>query len=465
MRIYCNLLFIALNLIFLPFATAAEAAPLFTFAARTKTTMNVPSGATRTIKYRLKNQSSLGHTLVLTSLPAGITQTTAGAGYCANPIVLKGGQACTLTLTVTGASLQSTHVAATPQVCQQAPDGTPSPYLCYKSSPEDTLDVTRVGAVTTTLTSSVPFLGLKVSGLPRQITITNNGPALAQNVTYQIIPALPAGTTISPSGCGNILANNTCVLTITPGANPSTSPGSSPNPSVIEIEGTNTNQLAVDAEVLTYGNIYQGGFIFNIDDSAPNTGSIGGTVAGLNDTVTAPGISWGGNAINVGDTTNQNTVDGANNGSANSDTIIRVLTVQQNIPKSTYAAGQCNLAATNGSGTTCTAGTTGCYDDWYLPAICQLGPNNWLYPNATDCSPTGTYNIQQQLFVPSIPNVNLSTSVYYYSSTQYSGDPATIPVGTSAWVQYYASGGGSGQGFSGSKDYLMNVRCVRGLTP
>ena len=85
------------------------------------------------------------------------------------------------------------------------------------------------------LTTSVTSLALSVKrnatatqsalpGNPRHITITNTDPMYtAFNVAYDTSP-LPDGTTISPATCGNILHGAKCVLTITPGLNPSADP-------------------------------------------------------------------------------------------------------------------------------------------------------------------------------------------------------------------------------------------------
>lgn len=84
-----------------------------------------------------------------------------------------------------------------------------------------------------------------------------------------------------------------CVLVITPGQTSSATPGAVPNPSTLTIFGINTNILAPTVEVLTYGNQYQSGYVFAVDDMTPNTGSIGGKVAGLTDE--SGGIIWSSN--------------------------------------------------------------------------------------------------------------------------------------------------------------------------
>lgn len=104
------------------------------------------------------------------------------------------------------------------------------------------------------------------------------------------------------------------------------------------------------------------------------------------------------------------------------------------------------------------------YSDWYLPAICEMGPAS----GGSGCS-ASTQDIVSQL--PDLlgdPNADTpSTSCiyganclagYYWSSTEFSGNPTDV-----AWIQYFASGGGSIQVFDG-KNFTLGVRCSRALT-
>jgi hypothetical protein len=127
-------------------------------------------------------------------------------------------------------------------------------------------------------------LNAALTGTPRLIIITNSGSSPATNVTYSPSPALPSGTTISPSSCGSIAASDTCTLTITPGSTPSSAPGDTgPTPITLSISGTNTNTLTPTLNILTYGSVYQGGYVYAVNDTTPNTGSIGGTVVSQTD--------------------------------------------------------------------------------------------------------------------------------------------------------------------------------------
>lgn len=115
-----------------------------------------------------------------------------------------------------------------------------------------------------------------------------------------------------------------------------------------------------------------------------------------------------------------------------------------------YAAGICSATISG-------------YSDWYLPAICEMGPDS----NGSGCN--NAQNIVNQLSnLIGDPNVDTpSTSCiyganclagYYWSSTESSGSPQLI-----AWSEHFASSGGSFQGGS-SKGLTYGVRCSRALT-
>ena len=343
-----------------------------------------------------------------------------------------------------------------------------------------------------TLTASVPTLGLSVNntglnaaltGTPRLITITNSGSNSATSVTYSPSPALPSGTTISPASCGTIAASGTCVLTITPGSTASATAGNtSPTPITLSISGTNTNTLTPTVNVLTYGSVYQGGYIYAVDDTTSNTGSIGGTV--VTQTDQAPrypgGVVWSSNGAGSAQANVSNdsipgiaetsttgssvptyasaqtsfnstysnessfplpssgsfsSCNGRTNGACNSANILTLY----NTYVTNYGIGS-SYALSAGPTTTsyyaagrCTATISG-YSDWYLPAICEMGPDS----NGSGCN-SSTQDIVSQL--PNLlgnPNAAApSTSCTYganclagddWSSTEGSGSPSGIRV-------------------------------------
>jgi hypothetical protein len=429
--------------------------PLWTFTPLTATTISVAANGSATIQYSVTNQSRRSHTLVMQSI-TGITQITT-AGNCSNPFTLSYLQSCTLTLQVTGSALQG-NVVGGPIVCQQG-----STLQCYQPNMANQLNITLVPAPagSTTLSASVSTLALKTSGVARIITITNTGANVANNVTYSASPAFPAGTTITPTSCGTMVQGGTCILTITPGATPSATPGdTNPTPITLSIAGTNTNTLTPTINILAYGSVYQSGYVFNFDDSTLNTGSIGGKVAALTDQAApAPsGIIWasdgtGGTSANVDyfdipgihEDSIPPPCQGNADGSCNSTQILNHYTPTSSFPLNFYAAGLCKA-------------TIGSYSDWYLPAICELGYDTG---GGSGCGTAGsplTQNMQSNL-VDNGDIGALTSGGNYWSSTEYSGLPDII-----AWFQLFAVAGGSNQSLENKADQI-NVRCVRALTP
>ena len=369
---------------------------------------------------------------------------------------------------------------------------------------------------TTTLTTSASQLALSVrgltefgvsgtppsSGLPRVITITNTGSNTAVNLVVTP-PIWPAGTSSSTT-CGSTLAaSSSCTITITPGAtatsngtNPCSS-GTAPVPGAVQVSADNATAVSSDVVVLGYGCIYQGGYVYAFDDTTPNTGSVGGKVATTSDQAAAypDGIFWSSNGevgvsanvsydviplISEGTSpptyasaqsiynktygneatfpfpasSNFAACSGATNGACNTSNILALYGVYTTnygiggIPynvssgatnPSFYAAGLCKQ-------------TIDSYSDWYLPAICEMGygSGGCGIPDA----PT-LQNIQSSL----IDSSGLSAPAgIYWSSTEDSDFPQLF-----AWFEYFASGGGGGQGLNG-KSTQLGVRCSRALT-
>jgi len=263
------------------------------------------------------------------------------------------------------------------------------------------------------------------------------------------------------------------------------------------VSADNATTVSSDVVVLGYGCVYQGGYVYAFDDTAPNTGSVGGKVATTSDQADAypNGIVWssngaGGVSANVSHdviplisegassptyasaqstynstygneatfpfpaSSNFAACSGATNGACNTSNILAfygVYTTNYGIGASPYKVSS---GATNPS--FYAAGlckqTIASYSDWYLPAICEMGYG------ASACGTLGAptlQNIQSSL----IDSSGLSAPAGdYWSSTEYSGDPQL-----SAWFEYFASGGGSSQSFV-SKSVQLGVRCSRALT-
>lgn len=350
--------------------------------------------------------------------------------------------------------------------------------------------VSPVGNANTALSVSITDLALSISGLTlngqqsgqaRTITISNTGGATATGVNIDY-PTWPAGTTAT-SDCGATLAAHaTCTITVTPSTTPTSNcsnNGIAPTPGVITISAANATAVISNVVILNYGCIYQGGYIFAMTETADTAESIGGTVVTQTDEAERypNGVFWSSDAQgtdadfniiygiseisttgvpnpNTNQVTGQVACNGAIDGACNSDNIIAYYSPPTTAPAITpsyYAAGLC---------TTTISG----YSDWYLPAICEMGPAS----NGSGCV-TGTQNIVDQLSaLLGDPYNNPGTSCtyganclagYYWSSTELSNAPQR-----NAWAQFFASGGGSHQ-VTGIKANLAGVRCVRVLSP
>jgi hypothetical protein len=313
-----------------------------------------------------------------------------------------------------------------------------------------------------------------LTGNARQLTITNTGnnEATGLSITY---PTWPAGTpiTTASSTCGNTLAPAThCIIIISPGSDATSNcnTGIVPTPGTIRVSATNVAAtLTSEVVVLNYGCIYQGGFIYSVDDNTPPTGSIGGKIAAVTDNVSGQTsssiatIGWGGYGTDIGSALYDNSAQGANEGSANSAAIIRALAMNYSRPhngpspellSSDYAAGWCSSLSVDATGaSSCTVPNT-CYTNWYLPAICELGP----FKQGATCTTT---NIQQQLFENTLiskATLGLVTSPgHYWSSTEFLSYPSDY-----AWYESFGDHNVQ-QGYDG-KGSSLNVRCSRSLS-
>lgn len=450
--------------------------PLWRFSPNGSPLVTVSATGTATASYTLTNESKKPHQLVLSSTtPTGISQ-SGGPCVLAAVSLTNPTPTCILTLSINGSALPANYVSNGPVMCQENPNGTPNPNQCYQPSLKDTLVITRTttpGA--TTLNTSIPspsilalsannpILNPALTGNARHITITNTGinEATGLSITYPTWPGGTPATTASSTCSATLAAGDTCTITVTPGVNATSScdTGVVPTPGTITVNATNVaTPVTSDVAVLSYGCIYQGGFIYSVDDTSINTGSIGGKTAAVTDSYPGSALppvgipDWGGLGTDIGSALYDTNPQGANNGSANSAAIISALTPPTSL--SDYAAGLCSSLSVNASGTAlCTAPNT-CYTNWYLPAICELTQFNVFL-----CIP-GSTNIQQQLFENAlIPGATLGIADPgdYWSSTEDSSDPQNIALG-----YYFSTSGGVLTIFT--KDSRLGVRCSRALT-
>ena len=351
-------------------------------------------------------------------------------------------------------------------------------------------DVTNVSVAcvtnTTTLSTSISNLALSqtgyteygipgtpASGTARTLTVSNTGSYTATNfsLTY---PTWPSGT-IAISDCGSSLAPaSSCTITITPGntatsdgTNPCTTTGTAPIPQDISINADNASTVSSSVLILGYGCIYQGGYVYALDDTTATSTSVGGNVAATSDQATpfSPGIIWSSNGSggasfiaiygisetstilspnpSSGQVSGQTACNGNTDGLCDSNNIF--IYYENNatghpINTSSYAAGLCKQ-------------TISTYADWYLPAICELGYSNGP---SNGCGTSGTptlQNMQSNL----VDNLNLLSSSYW-SATEYSSLP-----NIQAWIETFATGGASNQS-AAVKGGALGVRCSRALT-
>lgn len=408
-------------------------APVWTFIPLTPTTISVPANETATVQYQVTNQSSRAHTLTMSSI-TGVSQTMTGLGICGNPFTLLGHGSCTLSLQINGSQVASGDTNG-PIVCEQG-----STLQCYRPAPSDILNIT-VTESQSSLGASLSNLALETSGIARTITITNTGSVPVEGLSINY-PTWPSGTTAISDCSSSLGATDTCKITVTPGANATSScnnPYSAPTPGVITVSASNvTSSVTTDVYVLSYGCIYQKGYIFAIDDTTSTNTSIRGTTVAL--TNNSSGIQWNNGLFFP--TNAQSLTDGA----TNTATIISAQGA------GSYAAETCASYTIDSSGNSpCSTGT--CYSNWYLPAQCQM-----LDANSSECSP-GTPNMVSNLLnLISGCSGSACLSGSYWSSTE-----ASILPQEEAWFAIFFSSG-SGGGFFENKGFLLPVRCSRAFT-
>ena len=466
--------------------TAAGVSPV-TLSFQNGTT-SFATGATGSANYLVSMDASTPPGLSLSlsrSDYSWVTQVTTGTSACTSPaapicatnFTPSPGGSCCLMLSLNGASVAAGSYALAPVVAS-----TPATYQYTVASPTT---VTVTAAPAATLTQSVSTLALSVNdtatnaaltGNSRQVTITNSSTTTATSVAFSY-STLPTGTTITSNAtpntaCGNIAPSGSCILNIYPGATPSaTAYDLNPTAITLTTAGSNTNTLTLPVSILTYGSVYQSGYVYSIDDdyaTAPISGSVGGKVAALtNQAAASPsGIAWdadpacatsrctlqtnawdfyyGQDLVVVPGSTNPG--GAGDNGPGDTYQIFSVLNGSN---------GNTNNPA-NYAASLCTTYAEGGYTNWYLPAICEMGPAS----NGSSC--TGFQNMVSNLSALLGSTVPCTTPAgclagFYWSSTEYSGLPQDF-----AWDQYFrASGSLQTIDF---KYYLLGVRCSRALT-
>jgi hypothetical protein len=329
------------------------------------------------------------------------------------------------------------------------------------------------------------LLGNPASGAARSFSVTNNGSYPAIDLTFDS-SLLPTGTTVS-SNCGTTInAGATCTVLVTPGATPSNdasnnpcSIGTAPIAQPLIINSFNGTLISVNVTVLTYGCIYQQGYVFAFDDTNTSSFYVGGKVIALTDQAngnSGTGVFWSSlDGLSVDYTSilgisEQSTTrsadpnspaypttppsytscDGATDGACNTQNIYEYYNFYT-APDTVYAAGVCyNINSLH---------------DWYLPSICDMGYNNPNNPSGIiicgdNINPT-LQNIQSSL-IDQGNSAGLTSGIVYWSSTE----PSTNPTNGSWSRIFYQQTGGGAAGVQTGQDKAnkRSVRCVRNIT-
>ncbi|RUR20295.1 DUF1566 domain-containing protein [Legionella sp. km535] len=300
---------------------------------------------------------------------------------------------------------------------------------------EVTFNQTTLSPLTSNLTLSInsPALDPPLPLTPRIIRIENTGNIPALNLQVNST-AFPAGSSITNNTCsGTLNAHATCDITITPGGTASanttniacnTSPGSTPVPTVVTVSADNASPTDINVLILGYGCIYQGGYLFSVDNTTSNLGSIGGKVAALTDEQW-PDYHWSDSSVNT-------TADSLNDGFSNTNALAA--------PPGQYPAAQ-----------TCVNKNDQGFTDWFLPAICELGRYVGINTNA-GCA----VNLPNLYITLRLNSLGGFANVFYWSSSEYSGNPTL-----SAWMQSFIWG----DQFFNAKNIGASVRCIRTFIP
>ncbi|MBA4697091.1 MAG: fibronectin type III domain-containing protein [Legionella sp.] len=370
-------------------------------------------------------------------------------------------------------------------------NGTASTFLGYSSA------ITPVSSSATPVNANPAALTLSGlgSGQKRGIQFINNSNAqqIVASIDTSALSAL--GATVAMNTCSNATlapTGGSCFMEITPATtvsnytdgtacnSNSASAGLALSPRTITITMQSGATATANVYVVSYGCQYQSGYIFDINDSTPLTDSIGGKVATASDQATAVNWSdvgpnstqylpiWGigsNSTINApapNDTTpapnNTTLVNGQLNCSGGFDGACNSNNIRVFFPASTApfnsTAAYCGQIL-NEFGNTCTSAGGSCYQDWYLPSICELGVVGSGGEDA-GCSSNPISSIWSNLFTQSF--LGGLTNNTYWSSTESPSGPKGF-----AWEQSYSVGPSTLQAIS-VKGVGYNVRCVRLLT-
>lgn len=240
-------------------------------------------------------------------------------------------------------------------------------------------------------------------GIPKSITIQNNSPVTAKNIVaifneHQI----ESGLTQDASACKEVPPFSSCELYFIPGVFPygghllSLKPDQEFHEAVF-IKGDNTKTIHTKVAVLDYGSYFDGGYVFSINADATRIKVLETTkLAGDMSASWIPPLF---SPLLPEDANDR--YDGRPN----------TFAMDHFYDYGTFAARACvHLQIDENNNTPCdpdTRDTVRCYDDWYLPAICELVPDPVTCPIPVD-------NVYDNLYILGLNNLEL---VSRWSST------------------------------------------------
>lgn len=443
---------IVLSVFLVSFPSMAAVNPL-TVSLQAGATTVLSEGSTGTANYLVALNPAVPGVLewrVASGLPGGVTQVTTGApacggvSTCTSTFYLSPGGRCCLKLLMTGHHMRHGDNRIAPLV-----QSTPTPTY---SGQGDRLNVTVTAATEATLTVTPSTLTLSVTGLttttgedsgrPRVFTIENQGPVTATGIACLTSDSASIASIVC-NGCENIANGDTCTVTITPTGTPSAAVADNimPMPVTLTIEGNNTNTLSPTVNVLTYGSFYQAGWLFSIIETENPSESIGGTVAAEEDSAAQKTTTY-----SPGDQNTTNAMYDGFNGLANTNAMVAHYGQDE-----TYSA------------TVCTDYAGGGYNDWYLPAICQMGFGGSDEGFGCGDAPGSIPNIQfNLLIINDNQNFNFNTDE---GSAYWSSTASEKPSPQNAWAQTFAIAGEPGNQFNSiGVGGVFGIRCVRAIT-
>lgn len=195
------------------FSGVVDAAiPKFGLAPLSPTVLQVPSNASSSVSYLVRNNTSIPRMLTMQPLP-GIAQVV-NAGTCSNPFYLNPGQTCVLALQVNGSQLPVSGIHDGPVICKTYGPGnnSPDPFLCSRPSALEILNISVVAATSGHLLwlyNGVPVTNVDLlTDTSGNITLSNTGINTVTNLQISI-PA-PYNAYFS-NGCGaSLLPNSSC---------------------------------------------------------------------------------------------------------------------------------------------------------------------------------------------------------------------------------------------------------------